>query len=242
MSKERKFTEKERGEICAEYRQAKDREEQVEILAQLYATSTANIRGELYAGGVYNIGPAEIIAAAARIMDGVTFGGLRNYKKEFSGIDAKTAKKIFKDYIYIPWGAECDPEAEAAKEQAKAALDFAKERGENKRKAAPINPPLADPAREFSDEEVRLLVRGVLSIQAEQFALEAQLRHEIDQKHKQAAEILAAADERMKELAEIGAKIQQGKELLQRLSDINNEEQAAAAAEKEAQEAAAATA
>lgn len=231
MSKPRNFTEQERGEICAEYRQAKYKEDQVGILAELHATSTAEIRGILYAGGVYQIGPEEIREAAERILGGVTFGSLRNHKKAFSGIDAKEAKKIFKDFVYIPWGSDLaeDPRLEEAKKAAAAALDAAKKPGPQpkEQKTGTVKPPLADPAREFSEEEVRLLVNGLLNVKAENLALQTQMQHEIDEKHRQAAELLEAAEKRMDDLREVEARIAQGNELLQRLRDLYAEEAAA---------------
>lgn len=219
---------KTRGEICQEYRLAKDQNEQVNILAELYATSTAEIRGILWDGGVYRIGPEQIAKAAARILEGsVGFGSLRNYVKEFSGIDAKTAKKIFKDYAYRPWGSEGLPEAEAIREQVKNAIEAVKERAEARKAPGPVAPPLSDPAREFTPEEVGILVNGLLSIQAQDAALENQLRHEIEEMHKKAAELLDAAERRMQDLNEVTARINQGKELLQRLEELNKEEAAA---------------
>ena len=230
MATAKKLDTKERGEICQEYRLAKDKEEQINILAELYACSTAQIRGVLYDAGIYSIGPTDILEAVEKILAGVTFGGLRNYKKEFSGIDAKTAKKILKDYAYMPWGAESQEEAEAIREQVKNALEHAKERAENRKKPEPVIPPLAVPSREFTTAEIEILVNGLLSIQATEQALADQLKHEIDELHRKAAELIDIAEHRMQDLKDTEARIAQGKELLQRLSDINKEEQAAAAA------------
>lgn len=237
MSRPRQFTDVERGEICAEYRMAKDQEEQVIILSELYATSTADIRSALYAGGEYKIGPEEIKDAAERILGGLNFGSLRNYKKAFAGIDAKTAKKIFKDFVYMPWGSDLgeDPKIEEARQAAAAALEAARQPGAQPKAKKPeaVNPPLTDPAREFAPEEVTLLVNGLLSIQAQDLALETQLRFEIEKKHQEAAAILQEAEERMADLREIEARIAQGRVLLQRLADLNAEEQKAAEEEKE---------
>lgn len=228
MATAKKLDTKERGEICQEYRLARDKEEQINILAELYACSTAQIRGVLYDAGIYGIGPNDMLEAVEKIRAGITFGSLRNYKKSFSGIDAKSAKKIFKDYAYMPWGAETPEEAAAVKEQVKDALEHAKERAETKKKPEPVNPPLADPARTFSAEEIGILVNGLLSIQATDQALADQLKHEIDELHRKAAGLIDIAAHRMEDLKDTEARIAQGNELLQRLQDINAEEAAAA--------------
>lgn len=222
------FDKAERGEICQAYRLAKDKGEQVAILAELHATNTAQIRSVLYDGGVYDIGPEDILEAVEKIRAGVTFGNLRNYKRKFAGINAKTAKKILKDFAYMPWGTETPEETAALKEQVKMAIEGARDRTEPRKKPKPINPPMADPTRTFTPEEIQILVKGLLSVQATKQALADELRHEIDDLHREAAELLDIAEQRAQDLKDTEASIAQGQELLQRLADINEEEAAAA--------------
>ena len=99
------ISEKERGEIVQNYRLAKNKEEQVVIESEIHGVGSEVIRGILWDAGVYPIGPVQIGDAANKIVElGITFGVLRNYMKAFMDVDARTARKIFKDYIYRPWG------------------------------------------------------------------------------------------------------------------------------------------
>ena len=212
------------GEIVQEYRLAKDRLEQISILAELYAVPTARIRGILYAGGVYEIGPADIEAAADKVIKGAHFGNLRNYYKAFAGHDTKSAKKVFNDYIYMPWGAA---NAEAQKKtvlMANEALDASAQRSANKgrpKKATP-EPPAAAPL--FTDEQAGMLVAGLLMVIAEQEARAKLWAQEIDQMHAEAEDIINKAHEKVEILQELQADIARGRALLEQVKQMKTEQ------------------
>lgn len=220
------ITEKDKGEICQEYRLSKNKEEQIHILAQLHATNTATIRGILCTGGVYEIGPNEIIEGAKRIIGGVNFGSLRNYKSAFMQMGAKECKKLFKDYAYQPWGDNAELRIQAA-EMAKKALADVEARAQKKKDEKPkkVAPPLADPKRDFTPEEARLLINGLLSIRAENLALQKQLNAELERLQDAAQRYIDAADAKMQEIRKIEEDIAQGELLLTHLRELNAEEQ-----------------
>lgn len=98
-------------EIAQSWRLAKDKEEQIKVLANLNCCDTAKIRARLwYAQEPGSIGPVEIMAAAEKLLSAESkcnsFGQLRNYLKTWTGISGKEAKKIFKDWLHRPWGTE----------------------------------------------------------------------------------------------------------------------------------------
>lgn len=98
-------------EIAQSWRLAKDKEEQIKVLANLNCCDTAKIRARLwYAQEPGSIGPVEIMAAAEKLLSAESkcnsFGQLRNYLKTWAGISGKEAKKIFKDWLHRPWGTE----------------------------------------------------------------------------------------------------------------------------------------
>lgn len=98
-------------EIAQSWRLAKDKEEQIKVLAEMNCCDTAKIRARLwYAKEPGSIGPVEIMAAAEKLLSSESkcnsFGFLRNYLKSWSGISGKEARKIFKDWLHRPWGTE----------------------------------------------------------------------------------------------------------------------------------------
>lgn len=112
-------------EIAQSWRLAKDKEEQIKVLANLNCCDTAKIRARLwYANEPGSIGPLEIMAAAEKLLSTESkcnsFGFLRNYLKSWSGISGKEARKIFKDWMHRPWGTE-EMEAWNVEETMKAA-------------------------------------------------------------------------------------------------------------------------
>lgn len=212
------------GEIIQSYRLAKDKIEQVSILSELYAVPTARIRGILYAGGVYEIGPYAIEAAADRILKGASFGALRNYQKAFAGHDTKSAKKIFNDYIYMPWGAE---NAEAQKKtvlMANEALEASAQRNANKgrQKKETPEPPAAEPM--FTDEQAGMLIAGMMMVLTEQEARAQQWSDEIERLHTTAAEIIDKAEKKVNSLNELRAEIAKGRDLLEQVKQMKTEQ------------------
>ena len=98
-------------DIAQSWRLAKDKEEQIKVLANLNCCDTSKIRSRLwYAKEPGSIGPAEIMAAAEKLNSTESkcnsFGLLRNYLKSWTGYSGKEAKKTFKDWLHRPWGTE----------------------------------------------------------------------------------------------------------------------------------------
>lgn len=94
------------GLITQDYRLAKNKEEQITIMSQLYGTDTADIRGILFRAGVYKLGNAEIRKALEILSkDGKnhTLGGLRLWLACFKDCSSKNARRILIDYMKRPW-------------------------------------------------------------------------------------------------------------------------------------------
>lgn len=226
---------KDKGEIAQEYKLAKDRIEQIQVLADLYAVPTATIRGVLAERGVYEITPEIMEKAADAICNkGLTFGALRNNYKAFMGHDAKAAKKVFKDYVFSPWAGAETPESPAAavvelqriREKAAAALAAADERIKNRgnrNDKQDLAPAPAAAAAPFTDEQAGLLVAGLLSLLAEQEALKKQMEHEINTKHKETEKLINDAQEQIKKMQELEATIAKGRALLEQLREQTSE-------------------
>lgn len=224
------ITKQEQGEICQAYRLAKDKEEQVKVLAELHATSTAEIRGILRNGGVYPFGPMEIADAATLIIEkGIPFASLRNYRKNFSEISAKQAKKIFKDYAYNPWKdgrPENDGEEKEAKDLVEKALTAAEERAKNRGKEhvpAPVKS-IEDKMKKgvaFSDAENNIIVAGLIMVLAENKARDKTLNYTIEQLHAEADKALREAAEKMQELNQLREEIAKTEMLLEKLKEMN---------------------
>lgn len=101
------------GMITQDYRLAKDKEEQITILSQLYGTDTAEIRGILFRAGVYKIGRAEVSKALGILQKGGknhSLGGLRLFMAAFKDCSAKDARRILIDYMDRPWEEEIPQE------------------------------------------------------------------------------------------------------------------------------------
>jgi len=221
-----------RSEIVQEYRLAKDKAEQINILAELYATNTAEIRGILAAADAYEITPDIIANAAHRIIDtGLTFGALRNYYKQFSGHDARRAKKVFKDFVYKAWPetedpAECHdlPYIQKLAEQAIVAAD-ARVKGPKKKQHQDLAPAPCVAAAPFTDEQAGMLIAGLISLLAEQEARRSQMNYEITQKQRKANDLITEAEALTVDLLELDRKINEGKMLLDRLEQEQQERQ-----------------
>lgn len=222
------ITKKDKGEIVQAYRLAKNQPEQINIAAELYGTNTSEIRCILADVGVYEITP-DIIANASRriIEDGLTFGGLRNYYKAFSGYDAKNAKKVFKDYAHQPWPTTSEPEEcndlQSVREWAASALMAADARAKSPKKKPQDLAPAPCVVREpFTAEQNGLLIAGLIALISEEDATRRQLDHEITAKQEQCKKLMEECDERMREIAELDAKIAEGRALLEQLKEETN--------------------
>lgn len=216
------------GDIISEYKLAKNRIQQIDILAELYATNTATIRGILYDAKVYEITPAIIASAAHRIIEeGVSFGSLRNYMKAFNGYDAKNAKKVFKDYAFKPWPETEEPEEtndiKNIQELVKDALEIADARAKHggRKPQQDLAPAPCVAAKPFTDAQAGLLIAGMMSLLAEQEALEKQMKFDIENMQKKAGLLISAAEEKTKALMDLEAKISEGRMLLDQLKEIN---------------------
>lgn len=211
-----------KSEIVQEYKLAKNKPEQISILADLYATNTAEIRGILAAAGVYEIEPVTLAKAAQRIInDGLTFGGLRNYYKEFTGHDAKQAKKVFKDFAHKTWPedpSECN-DLKNIQELVTIAIETADTRAKNRERKPrqDLAPAPCAAAAPFTDEQAGMLIAGLISLLAEQEARRNQMNYEITQKQRKANELINAAEQQTAELLELDRQIGEGKALLDRL-------------------------
>lgn len=211
-----------KSEIVQEYKLAKNKPEQISILADLYATSTAEIRCILAAADAYEIEPVTLAKAAQRIInDGLTFGGLRNYYKEFTGHDAKQAKKVFKDFAHKTWPedpSECN-DLKNIQELVTIAIDAADTRAKNRERKPrqDLAPAPCAAAAPFTDEQAGMLIAGLISLLAEQEARRNQMNYEITQKQRKANELISAAEQQTAELLELDRQIGEGKMLLDRL-------------------------
>lgn len=220
------ISEKERGEIVQNYRLAKNKEEQVVIESEIHGVGPEVIRGLLWEAGAYPIGPGNIREAALKIIEnGVRFSDLRNYFKAFHDMDAKTARKIFKDYIYRPWGV-ANENAAGVKytELAQKALDSSKERhfgnGHPKQDLVPA-PAVA--AKPFSDEQCAMLVAGLVSLIGEKKAQRDLMNATVKKKQEDAAKLLTEADICLQQMQKLEKEIAEGEQLLTELRDLTKE-------------------
>lgn len=218
---------KDKGLIVQNYRLAKDKENQVSIEAELHGVGPEVIRGLLWEAGVYPIGPGNIREAALKIIEnGVRFSDLRNYFKAFRDMDAKTARKIFKDYVYRPWGEE-KANADGVKftELAQKALDSSKERhfgnGHPKQELVPAP---AAAARPFTDTQAGLLVAALISLVTEKEFLRDQMKKDVDDLQANAKELLDLADAKLKDIAQVEKDIAEGRQLLDELKELKKQD------------------
>lgn len=221
------INEKDKGEIAQEYRLAKDKEEQIQILAQLYAVPAGEIRGILYERQLFPIGAKEIIKAAEKIIDGLTFGGLRNYFKAFAGLDTKQAKKIFKDFSHCQWGFDTDNVGEALA-KCENALKISTERSLRKgpRKKTEPKPELvpapAAAAQPFTDMQAGLMIAALISLVTEKEFLRDQMQKDVNDLHANAKELLDLAESKMADINKIEEDIAEGRGLLEKLEEQVN--------------------
>lgn len=218
---------KDKGLIVQNYRLAKDKENQVSIEAELHGVGPEVIRGLLWEAGVYPIGPGNIREAALKIIEnGVRFSDLRNYFKAFRDMDAKTARKIFKDYIYRPWGYVKDNAARVEyTELAQKALDSSKERhfGNGHPKQEYVPAPAAA-ARPFTDTQAGLLVAALISLVTEKEFLRDQMKKDVDDLQANAKELLDLADAKLKDIAQVDKDIAEGHQLLDELKGLKKQD------------------
>lgn len=218
---------KDKGLIVQNYRLAKDKENQVSIEAELHGVGPEVIRGLLWDAGVYPIGPGNIREAALKIIEnGVRFSDLRNYFKAFRDMDAKTARKIFKDYVYRPWGRANENGVVVVKytELAQKALDSSKERHfGNGHPKQDLVPAPAAAARPFTDTQAGLLIAALISLVTEKEFLRDQMKKDVDDLQANAKELLDLADAKLKDIAQVEQDITEGHQLLDELKGLKKQ-------------------
>ena len=163
------LTKEDTGMIAQDYRLAKNKEEQIKIMSQLYAISTAEIRGILFRAGEYKVSGNDIWKALKRLQTGGknnTLGTLRLWSAAFKDCSSKQAKRILQDYREMPWdGSIPDEEFRKALEK--------KDEDEIEIMAAGPEPEPEKPeektdvAPKFSAEEQRLIIYGLTRLYIE---------------------------------------------------------------------------
>ena len=192
------------GMITQDYRLAKDKEEQITIMAQLYGTDTADIRGILFRAGAYKIGRAEVLKALGILQKGGKnhgLGGLRLFMSAFKDCSAKDARRILIDYMNRPWEEEI-PVGEfkrALKLEIKtvkigngeAKMIF---EGNDSGMAAGPEPELEKPAEKtdvapkFSAEEQKLIIYGLTRLYVEKDQEWRKMKENADEKKRKLEE------------------------------------------------------
>lgn len=187
------LTREDAGMIAQDYRLAKDKEEQIKIMSQLYAISTAEIRGILYRAGEYKVGEQEIRKALKRLQAGGknnTLGTLRLWFAAFKDCSSKQAKRILQDYREKPW-AEPIPDEEFRKALEK------KDEDEIEIMAAGPEPEPEKPAEKtdveprFSAEEQKLIIYGLTRLYVEKDQEWRKMKENADEKKRKMEEAAA---------------------------------------------------
>ena len=161
------------GLITQDYRLAKNKEEQITIMSQLYGTDTADIRGILFRAGVYKLGNAEIRKALEILSkDGKnhTLGGLRLWLACFKDCSSKDARRILIDYMKRPWDGAIPVEEfkKALKLEeitVKKETDMAAEQTKKAEKPAQTEKRVISHA--LSDEERKMIIYGLTGMFSE---------------------------------------------------------------------------
>lgn len=101
------LNEQQKMEVKKAYRDAKGKPEQIRILAQLYGTTTCEIRHILYDAGVYPI-DAEVIRRIDLYLNkkGASFGSIRNWIHIMSDYGATDVRELIADWNTHPWGMD----------------------------------------------------------------------------------------------------------------------------------------
>lgn len=162
----------EAGLIVSDYRLAKRPEEQILIMAQTHATSTAEIRKILYDAGVYKVGEKEVRRALQLLQEGgknKSLGGLRLWLSCFKGCGAKEVRRVLKDYHKHPW-ADPIPKEEFEKAFGKKEDDTVVVNEEAPVAAAP----------EFSETEQSMILYGLHVLLSERTTILAAATAEVD--------------------------------------------------------------
>lgn len=188
------LTREDAGMIAQDYRLAKDKEEQIKIMSQLYAISTAEIRGILYRAGEYKVGEQEVRQALERLQKGGknnSLGGLRLWFAAFKNCSSKQAKRILTDYREKPW-ADPIPDEEFRKALEKKDEDeieiimAAGPEPEQEKQAEKT-----DVAPRFSAEEQKLIIYGLTRLYVEKDQEWRKMKENADEKKRKMEEAAA---------------------------------------------------
>ena len=184
------LTKEDAGMIAQDYRLAKNKEEQIKIMSQLYAISTAEIRGILYRAGEYKVSGNAIRQALKRLQTGGknnTLGTLRLWFAAFKDCSSKQAKRILQDYREMPWdGSIPDEEFRKALEK--------KDEDEIEIMAAGPDPEPERPAEKtdvapkFSAEEQKLIIYGLTRLYVEKDQEWRKMKENADEKKRKMEE------------------------------------------------------
>ncbi len=196
--------------IIQDYKLAKDPEEQIEIMAQTHATSTAEIRKLLFENGVYKIN-GEHIAKALEILQkgGKNHGiaNLRSWISAFGQCNASQAKKVLLDYRACPW----DGRPEAAIPDEEFAKAFGENRKEDRKNAVKVY------GQGFGAKENSIIVSALKALLEERTSrLDFATNDATEKRHKYES-AKQAYDEAMKRMDAAAEELQEVKKLLERI-------------------------
>lgn len=185
------LTREDAGMIAQDYRLAKDKEEQIKIMSQLYAISTAEIRGILYRAGEYKVGEQEIRQALERLQKGGknnSLGGLRLWLAAFKNCTSKQAKRILTDYREKPW-ADPIPDEEfrkALEKKDEDEIEIIMAAGPDPEPEKPAEK--TDVAPRFSAEEQKLIIYGLTRLYVEKDQEWRKMKENADEKKRKMEE------------------------------------------------------
>lgn len=185
------LTREDAGMIAQDYRLAKDKEEQIKIMSQLYAISTAEIRGILYRAGEYKVGEQEIRKALKRLQAGGknnTLGTLRLWFAAFKDCSSKQAKRILTDYREKPW-ADPIPDEEfrkALEKKDEDEIEIIMAAGPDPEPEKPAEK--TDVAPRFSAEEQKLIIYGLTRLYVEKDQEWRKMKENADEKKRKMEE------------------------------------------------------
>lgn len=185
------LTREDAGMIAQDYRLAKDKEEQIKIMSQLYAISTAEIRGILYRAGEYKVGEQEIRQALERLQKGGknnSLGGLRLWLAAFKNCTSKQAKRILTDYREKPW-ADPIPDEEfrkALEKKDEDEIEIIMAAGPEPEPEKPAEN--TDVAPRFSAEEQKLIIYGLTRLYVEKDQEWRKMKENADEKKRKMEE------------------------------------------------------
>lgn len=160
------LTEQQKMEVKNQWKESKDKVAQISILAQLYATTTCEVRHVLYDAGIYPIGSDTMKRLDRYINEkGIGYGSVRNYIFVLSGYGAMDIKSLIADWNERPWGVEKFQIGTTIKVGGKKVKVYEKEsKPEKKKEPEEVLPEVAEPVKnvknvsEEADEQTHFFV------------------------------------------------------------------------------------